>query len=289
MVRRDRVSRGLGVGASVGPCLRSTRATHQRSQEARLYCTIAIDSYLPVHGRSLLCVFEAQASTRRSAGAVVRRCNRRLCAATELPAQRMGLDDLWTTMPPHDKPLGWELATEFMQRGAHLGSLCGLAVSPAAWLAASRRSPSVNFYTSVLPHSAAAGLGCGLLAGGLAVFGAAACSDASELWAHALAAHEVEHARRNQWASVGAGTGAIFATPGPGSALFRDSHWIPRLGGGTAVGVALGLASFVLSCQPAARPYLHYLPVGMQPTKGRLEQEWHSTASAPHPRTHTRP
>jgi len=185
----------------------------------------------------------------------------------------MGLADLSTPSPPNGSPLGWELLKASGQRCMQVGSVAGLVLSPAAWLLMKQRSPGVNihFYNEALPRSGSFGLVSGAVIGACSVLVMASRSGFGELQSHAILWNEVENERMNQWATLGAGTGGMFATPGPGSALFRETHWVPRLGGGIALGFGLGLAAFALSCQEIARPYLHYLPETMQPVRGRLD------------------
>ena len=173
----------------------------------------------------------------------------------------MGLSDLHSPSPAGTTTLGLDLCSSYGQSGAQMGAVAGLALSPVAWLAVGRQ----NFYYGVLPRSGSIGLLSGALAGWVGVLLAASSSDLATMREYALRSREVEKERLNQWATLGAGTGAMFATPGPGSVLFHETHWLPRLGGGAAAGMVLGIACFSLSCQPAARPYLKHLPVGMQP------------------------
>jgi len=73
---------------------------------------------------------------------------------------------------------------------------------------------------------------------------------------------------------AGAGSGAMLATPGPGSILFQNTKpWYLRLGGGVGVGSAVGIFCFAVSSHPSCEPYLKYLPTTMQPEVRRPSGE----------------
>ena len=130
----------------------------------------------------------------------------------------------------------------------------------------------MRFYMDVLPRSGTIGLMTGLVAGAVAAHHAT--SDQTErelqLWAqagteHAWLRRTPENERSTQWAIVGLGAGAMFATPGPGSVLFVEAPWYWRLGGGCSVGVVALTLSYLASCHPACRDLVQHLPLGMQP------------------------
>ena len=60
-------------------------------------------------------------------------------------------------------------------------------------------------------------------------------------------AYEEDNDTLDRWSFAGAGFAGLVATPGPGSVLFHNTPWLPRLGGGCAVGLAMGVAVFAAS------------------------------------------
>ena len=175
-------------------------------------------------------------------------------------------------LPP--PPTTYEIVEAGSFVGLQIGSCIGVALSPVVWLA--QRSfcmPPLKFYLDILPRSGACGLASGFVAGAAAAYNVTSVYSESELqlWAHEEGTEHTwlrrtsENMRSTQWAILGLGTGAVFATPGPGSVLFTEAPWYWRLGGGCAVGVVALTLGFVASCHPACRDLVPYLPVGMQP------------------------
>lgn len=185
-----------------------------------------------------------------------------------------------TTPEPPPPPLPPPPSTyQILEAGAfvglQIGACAGVALSPAVWVAHRlTRSSSlvIPFYSGILPRSGAIGLVAGAVAGTAAAYNATHKYSESELqiWAHEGTEHAWlrrtnENMRSTQWTVLGAGTGAVFATPGPGSVIFTEAPWYWRLGGGCAVGVVAFSLGFMASCHPACRDLLPYLPEGMQP------------------------
>lgn len=161
--------------------------------------------------------------------------------------------------------------------GLQVGACAGVTLSPAAWLAhrmTATTSTAIPFYSGVLPRSGAIGLVAGFVAGAAAAHDATRKYSECELqsWAYQGTEHTwlrrtPENMRMTQWSILGLGTGAVFATPGPGSVLFTEAPWYWRLGGGCAVGVVVFTLGFMASCHPACSDLVPYLPEGMQPKK----------------------
>ena len=196
--------------------------------------------------------------------------------------------------PPPPPPLPPPPTTyQILEAGSYVGLQCGgcagVALSPAAWLAqrmAASSSSSMR-YMDVLPRSGTIGLMAGLVAGAVAAH--RATCDRSEreiqLWAHEGTEHAwlrrtPENERSTQWATIGLGAGAMFATPGPGSVLFVEAPWYWRVGGGCSVGVLVLTLSYLASCHPACRDLVTQLPVGMQPEWSKSKQDGEELDSA---------
>lgn len=192
--------------------------------------------------------------------------------------------------PPPLPPLPPPPTTyQILEAGSYVGLQCGgcagVALAPAAWLAqrlatSSSSSSSMRFCTDVLPRSGTIGLVAGLVAGALAAHRATCDRTERELqlWAHEGTEHAwlrrtPENERSTQWATIGLGAGAMFATPGPGSFLFVEAPWYWRVGGGCSVGVVVLTMSYLASCHPACRDLVTQLPVGMQPEWSKSKQD----------------
>ena len=196
--------------------------------------------------------------------------------------------------PPPPPPLPPPPTTyQILEAGSYVGLQCGgcagVALSPAAWLAqrmAASSSSSMR-YMDVLPRSGTIGLMAGLVAGAVAAHRATCDRSERELqqWAHEGTEHAwlrrtPENERSTQWATIGLGAGAMFATPGPGSVLFVEAPWYWRVGGGCSVGVVVLTLSYLASCHPACRDLVTQLPVGMQPEWSKSKQDGEGSDSA---------
>ncbi|KAL1519438.1 hypothetical protein AB1Y20_022960 [Prymnesium parvum] len=153
-------------------------------------------------------------------------------------------------------------------KGVEAGSFYSVLLSPLLWPFSRSRS----WYYDVFPRCGCVGfIGGGLLgaACGLWVTSKMSYDDAVECKART---HAAESIRLDQWTGVGAFSGGVMATPGPGSVLFqKTTPFGVRLGGGISIGAAVGILVFAASCHPYFRPYLKYLPQTMQPTQKTSE------------------
>lgn len=197
--------------------------------------------------------------------------------------------------PPLPPPPSREsLVLAGAHRGLQVGSTFGLAISPIVYglvrkKLPPRRSAFRSWYSDVLPLAGFVGLAGGALVGGAKAYRIAYenSDDALQLWAHGGATFAEPHAwlrptaeneRKDQWESVFVGGGALIASPGPGSILFSETAWLPRFGGGLAVGAAVGTGCFYASRHPRLAPHVKaYLPEGMQPKEAEAPptpEEW---------------
>lgn len=165
----------------------------------------------------------------------------------------MGLDLLCERSLQGESLLGFQLLDLWAKSGMQAGSAIGLAISPIAWLLSGRRR---SFYHDVLPRAGCAGLVGGCALGCAAVLVAAATSTSHELHAWASHSQNPDVDRLNRWATGGAGIGALFSSPGPGSVLFHNTPWISRLGGGAAVGALVGTLGALAARDPDVRSKL---------------------------------
>ena len=182
----------------------------------------------------------------------------------------MGLADLASAGPPRGNSVGWELGCHFASEGAQAGAAAGVLGAPIVGLLRKVRGAAAFYYT-VLPHASGIGMLGGVVVGGIATLAIGSSEDPERLQTRALTAHEVETSRRHQWAMLGAGAAGMLATPGPGSVLFQQTSWAPRLAGGTAIGLVFGLASFAATTLPAVQPLVRYLPAGLQPVGNSMD------------------
>lgn len=167
----------------------------------------------------------------------------------------MGLSDLVSASTPHGRPLVQELWAASMYKGAEIATPGCLLLSPLGWLYLRQTSPGIKFYDTVLPRAGCAGLFGGLAAGTLAVAGVALSTDREYMQGLVTLAYEEDNDTLDRWALAGAGFAALVASPGPGSVLFHNTPWMPRLAGGSALGLAMGVAVFAASrmVKPLAR------------------------------------
>eukprot|EP00928_Gymnodinium_smaydae_P083474 TRINITY_DN66709_c0_g1_i1.p1 TRINITY_DN66709_c0_g1~~TRINITY_DN66709_c0_g1_i1.p1 ORF type:complete len:182 (-),score=34.88 TRINITY_DN66709_c0_g1_i1:38-583(-) len=154
--------------------------------------------------------------------------------------------------------LGWVLFSRAAKQGALCGAACGLTAAPAVWLLQGRRRP---LYHDLLPRGGLVGVCGGCALGALAMSAIAATSDSTHLQAMAAPA-DPKLDRLDRWTCTGACFGALMATPGPGSLLFHNTHWLPRLGGGAAVGL---VTAFLLELATRDPEVQRHLPASIVP------------------------
>ena len=178
------------------------------------------------------------------------------------------ISDLYHASPPDGHALGWELLPAAALKGVELGAPSAVTLSPVAWLLFRSRP----YWQEILPKLGCAGVVGGAVLGAGAMVAAAATYPTSSLKGLAVLARHSENERLDQWATLGAGAGAMLGTPGPGSLLFQEATWLPRLGGAAAMGVTFAVGAYWASLHPKAVPVLGHLPLTMQPNPAELQQ-----------------